>query len=85
MKHPVKLLLGLLVSAVCLWLVLRNVQLAKVFEEIRNAKPVWFLPAFLALLVEHESAQPAVENNFVVTETGCRCRSSPLILCSVFS
>ncbi len=51
MKHPIKLFLGFLISAACLWLVLRNVQLAKVLEEIRHAKPLWFLLSFLALLL----------------------------------
>lgn len=42
MKHSLKVVLGLLVSVVCLWLVLRNVQFSKVLITIRHADPIWF-------------------------------------------
>jgi uncharacterized protein (TIRG00374 family) len=51
MKHPIKLFFGCVVSGVCLWLVLRNVELAKVVAEIRQADPLWFFLGLSILLL----------------------------------
>jgi uncharacterized protein (TIRG00374 family) len=51
MKNSLKLLLGCVVSAICLWLVLRNVPISKVLVEIRQADPAWFFAGFLLFLL----------------------------------
>ena len=41
------LIAGALISAVCLWLLLRSVDLAKVGETLSQANPTWIALAFM--------------------------------------
>jgi uncharacterized protein (TIRG00374 family) len=50
-RRAANVLLGLAVSAVCIWLALRGVSLHSVWHEIQQTQLIWLVPAVATLLV----------------------------------
>jgi uncharacterized protein (TIRG00374 family) len=53
MNKTLRMAIGLLVSAVCLWLVFRNVSFHEVAQAVRQSKKIWFLAIFFCIVTTH--------------------------------
>ncbi len=51
MNKPVRIALGLVVSAVCLWLVFKNISFQDVGKAVRDSQKIWFVGMFAGLVL----------------------------------